>query len=178
MRILVSQGTSSYRLEHPTDNASPETETHESKVLFNQALEKMSRNRVGEAMSKLEEALQISPNNALYLSHYGLCVAMEREDFISAVRLCEHAVKLNPRNPVCRVNLGKVHRLNGCNAEAYEEFIGAWKADQSHPAPAAELSRMGIRRPPVLRFLPRSHWLNVRLGLLRARVERALGAHR
>jgi Flp pilus assembly protein TadD len=149
-----------------------QTDTHESEVLYNQAMELLSRHHVLAAMKRFEEALQISPNNAIYLSHYGLCVAMERADFPSAIKLCERAVKMDPRNPVNRVNLGKVYRLKGDNARAYESFLGAWKTDKTHPSAAVELSRMGIRRPPVLTFLPRSHWLNVRLGRFRARIER------
>jgi Flp pilus assembly protein TadD len=149
------------------------TDTHESEVLFNQAMELLSRNHIRAALNRFEEALQISPNNALYLSYYGLCVAMEREDFASAIKLCERAVKMDVKNPVNRVNLGKVYRLKGDNSRAYESFLGAWKTDKTHPSAAVELSRMGIRRPPVLSFLPRSHWLNVRLGMIRARLERS-----
>jgi tetratricopeptide (TPR) repeat protein len=99
---------------------------------------------------------------------YGLCVAIDSEDYESARKICEKAVRMNPNDPIGRVNLGKVFRLQGDNSSAYEEFLAAWNLDKLHPAPAAELSRMGIRRPPVLRFLPRSHWLNVRLGRLRS----------
>lgn len=154
------------------------TDTHESEVYYNQATELLSRNHVHAAMKQFEKALEISPNNALYLSHYGWCIASERRDFASALKLCERAVKLEPRNPVVRVNLGKVCRLQGDNARAYRSFIQAWKTDKTHPAAAAELSRMGIRRPPVLPFLSRSHWLNRRLGILRAKIERtAMGSH-
>jgi len=149
-------------------------ETHESKVLFNQALEMLSRSHVRGAIKHLEEALQISPNNAAYLSHYGLCVAMEREDYDAAVKLCERALKIDPKDVVSRVNLGKVYRMQGDNSSAYEEFLRAWRADKSHPAPASELTRMGIRRPPLVRFLSRSHWLNVKLGRLRAKLNRGL----
>lgn len=149
-------------------------ETHESKVLFNQALEMLSRSHVRGAIKHLEEALQISPNNPGYLSHYGLCIAMEREDYDAAIKLCERALKIDPKDVMSRVNLGKVLRLRGENGAAYEEFLRAWRSDKSHPAPASELSRMGIRRPPVLAFLPRSHWLNVRLGRLRARLSRGM----
>jgi predicted Zn-dependent protease len=148
------------------------TDTHESEVLYNQAMELLSRNHVHAALTRFEQALEISPNNAVYLSYYGLCVAIERQDIASGIKLCERAVKMDVRNPVTRVNLGKVYRLKGDNARAYESFIGAWKTDKTHPSAAVELSRMGIRRPPVLSFLPRSHWLNRRLGILRARLER------
>jgi len=149
-------------------------QTHESQVLFNRALEMMSRNNVNGAIRYLEEALQIAPNNASYLSHYGLCVAMERDDFESATRLCRRAVAMEPEAPMPRVNLGRVLRLDGDNRAAYESFLNAWRLDKHHPAPATELSRMGIRRPAVLHFLPRSHWLNIRLGRLRSRLARAL----
>ena len=148
-------------------------ETHESQVLFNRALELINRNNFDTAMVHLEEALQIAPNNATYLSHYGLCVAVDREDFEAARKLCQRAIKMSSVDPVNRVNLGRVLRLEGDNRLAYESFIKAWKQDKSHPAAASELSRMGIRRPPVLTFLARDHWLNVRLGRLRANVERS-----
>lgn len=149
------------------------TDTHESEILFGQAIELLSRNHVPEAMKRLEEAIQISPNNSVYLSHYGFCVASDRGDFPSALKLCERAVKMDPRNPINRVNLGKIYRLQGDNSKAYASFIQAWKADKTHPSAAAELSRMGIRRPPVFSFLPRSHWLNRRFGFLRAKLERS-----
>ncbi len=146
--------------------------THESNVLFNRALEMVNRNRVGAARKDLEMALKICPRNSAYLSLYGLCVAIEGDDYESARRICERAIKMNPRDPLSRVNLGKVFRLGGDIGAAYEEFITAWRMDKSHPAAASELSRMGIRRPPPLPFLPRSHWANVYLGRLRTRIKR------
>ena len=172
MRIVMSQDTGRFLVKRGGRARDATTETHESKALFNQAIEFISRNNHGEAMKRLEVALQISPHNAEYLSYYGLCVALDREDYQSAVKLCERAVQYDRTSPVARVNLGKVYRMNGMTAAAYDEFIGAWKADRSHPAPAAELSRMGIRRPPVLPFLERSHWLNVFLGRMRAKMTR------
>jgi len=146
--------------------------THESNAHFNRAMELVNRNRVGAARKELEAALQISPRHPGYLSLYGLCVAIEDEDFAAARRLCESAIRMRPGDPVPRVNLGRVLRLQGDNNAAYSEFLTAWKLDKKHPAPATELSRMGIRRPPVLPFLPRSHWANIALGKFRSRVTR------
>jgi len=146
--------------------------THESNALFNRAIEMLNRNRATAARKHLEEALQICPQNPAYLSMYGLCVAIDSEDYDSARRICEKAVKMGPSDPINRVNLGKVFRLQGDNGSAYEEFLAAWQLDKLHPAPAAELSRMGIRRPPVFPFLPRSHWANKFLGRLRSQLLR------
>ena len=146
--------------------------THESNALFNRAIEMLNRNKASAARKHLEQALQICPQHPAYLSMYGLCVAIDAEDFDSARRICEKAVKMSPSDPINRVNLGKVFRLQGDNGSAYEEFLAAWQLDKLHPAPAAELTRMGIRRPPVLRFLPRSHWANIYVGRLRSQLLR------
>jgi tetratricopeptide (TPR) repeat protein len=146
--------------------------THESNALFNRALELVNRNRADQAKKQLEMALAICPRHATYLSLYGLCLAIESEDYAAARRICESAVRMNPKDPLSRVNLGRVHRLQGNNRAAYGEFLSAWKLDRRHPAPATELQRMGIRRPPMFRFLPRKHWLNVNAGKLRARLMR------
>jgi tetratricopeptide (TPR) repeat protein len=146
--------------------------THESNVLFNRATELVNRNRVGAALKDLEMALQICPRHPGYLSLYGLCIAIDSEDYEAARKLCESAIRISPTDPAVRVNLGKVLRLQGDTRAAYHEFIAAWKIDKRHPAPASELSRMGIRRPPVIRFLPRSHWANIALGRARARANR------
>jgi Flp pilus assembly protein TadD len=147
-------------------------EGRETRALVQIALEKMRRSQFAEAKHDLEGALRIDSRSPVVLSHYGLCLAQLGDDR-RALECCETAVRLDPENVVVRVNLGKVHRLRGNNAAAHRSFVRAWEVDHRHVAPAAELARMGIRRPPVLRFLPRSNWCNRKLGQLRARLERS-----
>lgn len=146
--------------------------TLESQALYNLALESISRNRYGEALAHLREALRIAPENPAYLSSFGLCLAYAAEDFDMAVKFCRRALMYQPNDPVLLVNLGKVYRLKGDKSSAYAVFLDAWQRDKRHPAPATELSRMGIRRPPVIQSLPRSHWCNKYLGIIRATIMR------
>lgn len=171
-KVSRSYQTMHIAVKEPPKSPKQLPQTHESHVMFKRGLELMTRNHLRDAMTHFEAALQISPDNALYLSHCGLCVALYNEDFDLAMKLCKRAIRLDPRDTTIRVNLGKVHRLRGDNARAHETFLRAWKDNRSHPLPAAELTRMGVRRPPVLPFLSRSNWLNIRLGRLRARLER------
>ena len=97
------------------------------------------------------------------LSYYGLCLAQIGE-LGRGLGVCERAVRHQPSDVMIRVNMGKVFRLAGDNHAAHRTFLRAWQVNRRHPAPAAELARMGIRRAPVLRFLPRSHWCNRQLG--------------
>jgi predicted Zn-dependent protease len=148
-------------------------ETREAQALYEMALEKMRRNIIDGATADLQRALQMEPENPVYLSYYGVCLA-HRHRIDEAIATCKRALRDQPRNTELRVNLGKVYRLGGDTTRAHRTFLQAWQADRGHPGPATELARMGVRRPPVLTFLPRSHWCNRELGRLRWRLERAL----
>ncbi|UCG53172.1 MAG: hypothetical protein JSW58_06360 [Candidatus Latescibacterota bacterium] len=148
--------------------------TLESRTLYNLAVEKIKRNNFREALNHLVQALKIAPTNPVYRSYFGYCLAQVEGDFDRAIRFCKRASESRPMDPVLRVNLGRVYRLKGDNSSAHAEFLGAWRVCKGHPAAAAELTRMGVRRPPIIPFLPRSHWCNKYLGILRARLERRL----
>jgi len=138
------------------------------------ALEKMRRSHYAEARHDLEAALRAEPEQPWAMSYYGLCLA-HLGDVERGLKFCAFAVERQPADVVLRVNLGKVHRMAGNNAAAHRAFVFAWKVDRRHPGPASELARMGIRRPPVLGFLPRNHWCNRQLGRLRFKLEHAFG---
>ncbi len=150
-----------------TDNS------RDARALFDLATEKMRRNHLDGALADLDRAIRLQPGKPLYVSQYGLCLA-QRGDFDRALQLCEHAARAGARDPLVLVNLGRVYRAVGDSSAAHEVFIQAWRANRRNRAVAAELARMGVRRPPVVRFLPRSHWCNRGLGRLRYSLERAL----
>lgn len=150
--------------------------TSESRTLYDLALEKIKRSNFREALGHLTEALRIAPTNPYYRSYFGYCIALVQGDFDRAVHLCRQASDSRPTDPDLYVNLGRVYRLKGDNASAHKAFSQAWHLRRGHPAAAAELARMGVRRPPVLSIFPRSHWVNKLLGMVRARIERALPA--
>jgi Flp pilus assembly protein TadD len=138
------------------------------------SLEKMWRSHAAEARLDLERALAASPEDPHLLSCYGLCVAGLGE-VDRGIGLCERALRFHPDDMRLRLNLGRAYRLAGDNRAAHRSFLRAWRQNKRDPAPAAELARMGVRRPPLLRFLPRQHWCNRTLGRLRAQLWRALG---
>ena len=146
--------------------------TSESRTLYALALEKIKRNLFREALGHLAEALRIAPSNPYYRSHFGYCLAQVEKDFERAIHVCRQASDSRPLDPDLHVNLGRVYRLKGDNAEAHKAFSQAWHLRKGHAGAAAELSRMGVRRPPVIELLPRSHWFNRYLGILRAKIER------
>jgi Flp pilus assembly protein TadD len=147
-------------------------EAREARGLVQLAHEKIRRSRFVEARHDLETVLRAEPDHVLAMSFYGLCLA-NLGDIRRGLQFCSQAVDRQPAEVLPQVNLGKVLRLAGNNEAAHRAFVHAWQVDRRHAAPAAELARMGIRRPPVLSFLPRRHWCNRGLGRLRARLARA-----
>ncbi len=156
------------------DLAAPADTTHEAQSHYNRAIENIGRNNYRKALDHLTRAVHAVPTNPMYLSSFGFCIAYVHRDFDRAIRLCRQALKRKPLDPVLRVNLGKVYRMCGDSHLAHSEFLLAHRLDNCHPAPATELQRMGIRRPPMLPFLSRSNWCNRYLGKMRATVERGM----
>jgi len=144
----------------------------QAKTLSALATEKMRRNHLNDALADLEQAIQLTAGKPLYVSQYGLCLAQSNQ-LDRGLDFCRRAAKASPRDPHVHINLGRVYRIAGDAAAAHRCFMDAWKVDRRSSSVATELARMGVRRPPVLAFLPRSHWCNRTLGQLRSQLEHA-----
>jgi len=149
------------------------TGTFESRELFNRAELLIRKGEYARATILLNEAIKIAPSNATYLSHLGLCIGMQGNLPVGE-GMCRKAINMEPFEPIHFVNLGRVLLEQGRRKEAREAFTRAYALDNTNAPAALELSRMGIRRRPVLPFLPRNHPLNVRLGKLRHRLLRMI----
>jgi Flp pilus assembly protein TadD len=172
--IGSSAGVAAAKRSPEDEPVSVATDTRAVHGVVQLSLEKMRRSHAAEARLDLERALAASPEDPHLLSCYGLCVAGLGE-VDRGIGLCERALRFHPDDMRLRLNVGRAYRLAGDNRAAHRSFLRAWRQNKRDPAPAAELARMGVRRPPLLRFLPRQHWCNRTLGRLRAQLWRALG---
>jgi tetratricopeptide (TPR) repeat protein len=93
-----------------------------------------------------------------------------RGDLGEAQKFCSKAAKLSPQSPIILVNLGRVLLELGYRKEARDFFSRAYSLDNTSSPAALELSGMGVRRQPVLRFLSRSHPINQMFGKMRHRL--------
>ncbi|MCK4237035.1 MAG: hypothetical protein KAX38_07930 [Candidatus Krumholzibacteria bacterium] len=151
-----------------------QNETFESRDLLQLAEASILRGDYQRASLFLGEALKISPDNPIYISHLGLCTGM-KGNITAAEDMCRKAIKLSPLEPIMFVNLGRVFLESGRRKEAREAFMQAYEIDNTNAPAALELSRMGIRRRPALPFLNRENSLNVYLGRLRCKISELRG---
>ena len=163
-RTLISASEVCVLIKHIVQDI--KAENFESREFFHKAQASIHRGNFKRAASLLKEALKIAPSNPNYMSHMGLCMGM-MGNMRDGEIMCRKAVTLEPLKPILLVNLGRVLLEQGNREEARKAFKRAYEIDDTHAAAALELSRMGVRRKPVIRFLHRNHPLNVFLGKVR-----------
>ncbi len=137
---------------------------------FRRGLAALEREHVREALAHFEAAIRIETRargtspQPRYLSFYGLALALERSNPHLGLPYCREAFRQEFFNPDLCCNLGRLLLWVGRRREAYEILRQGLILQPNHPGLQDALARMGRRRRPVLRFLQRSHPLNVILG--------------
>lgn len=147
-----------------------EMDTFESRDLYRRAEIQIKRGRLREASALLTHALKISPDNPVYVSHLGYCIGM-LGNVEGGEKMCRRAAQMAPAIPIVLVNLGRILVETGRRQEARKLFAQAYRIDNTHSPAALELSRLGVRKQPVLPFLARGNILNKYLGIIRHRLK-------
>jgi tetratricopeptide (TPR) repeat protein len=137
---------------------------------FTRGLAALGNGRGREALALFEAAIEIEKRfgapqpQARYLSFYGLCLALEKRQLNEGIRFCKQALDQEFFNPDLCCNLGRLLFRAGRRKDAYEVLLKGYSLQPSHQGIFEELSRMGMRRRPVLAFLSRNNPINIILG--------------
>ncbi|MEJ2698946.1 MAG: hypothetical protein P8Z70_04705 [Desulfuromonadales bacterium] len=115
------------------------------------------------ALVHLEAAAKIRKTPTVF-SYLAYCLAQEGSRMPRAVSLCRSALQAEPHNPVHYLNFGRVYLLSGQKSRAIQTFRKGLKVGKN-PLIIKELKKLGIRRAPLLKSLPRDNPLNKYLGL-------------
>ncbi len=121
--------------------------------------------RYDEAVRIFEKNLSssLSPND---ISFYALSLAASEEDYDRAVNMCILAAEKEFYNPEIYLNLGKTLLLSGKKIKALKVFRKGLKFDEANKAIRMEIKKLGLRRAPIISFLPRGNVLNRVCGIL------------
>jgi cytochrome c-type biogenesis protein CcmH/NrfG len=84
-----------------------------------------------------------------------------------ALAHCRKAVQMEAYRPDVWINLGRVALTAGRRGEAYRALEQGRLLDPSNAGIAKAMQQLGVRRQPVLSFLPRQNPINVFLGRMR-----------
>ena len=126
--------------------------------------------RAGLEMAALEHfanAHRAKPDDARLRSHYGWAVAAIEHRFERGLGLCREALRADGSSPDIYLNLSRVLMAGGRKAEGLRYLKRGLMVDPRDATLLIEWRRLGVRRRPVLPFLPRQHLANRFLGRVR-----------
>lgn len=125
--------------------------------------------RFGDALKLFDQDLCFTQHPTA-MSYYAVSLASTEGNFDKAISLCLMAAEKEFYNPEIYLNLGRIFLLNGQKSVAVRAFRKGLKIDNGHFGILSEMKRLGVRRRPVLTFLPRQNPVNKILGILVERV--------
>lgn len=138
--------------------------------LHRRGRELLERGHGGEAFEHLSRAYLLDPQNPRFRASYALALALVKGQFLGAAELARAAVRQEFYNPDLYLDLARIYLAFGMKAEGIRYLRRGLMIDPAHEALQSELRRLGVRRRPPIRFLPRHHPLNRWLGKLRYRL--------
>jgi hypothetical protein len=121
------------------------------------------------AHGAFERAHRRAPRDPRYMSWYGLTLVLVERNWSLGVLLCDEALRSAGPDPELLLNQARAHlalKQRVRSVQAIERGLASWP---DHPGLRAARDALGLRRPPVIRFLSRNNPLNVLLGKVRHR---------
>lgn len=105
--------------------------------------------------------------DAVGLSYFGLCLALVKKEYKTAVELCKRAIDLEFYNGDHYANLAKVYAAAGNRKKAVETADSGLKLQPENDLLRSVRRSLGVRSRPTVPFLDRAHPINVSLGQTR-----------
>lgn len=144
---------------------------------FKQGLHLLHNQCPGNAVPFLRRAVELDRDNPYYLSFLGLAVARALGKLAEAEWLCATAVQLKGDDARLYINLADVYAEGNRREDACRTLRAGLRTTGRNALLLQALGRLQQRRPPVLPFLRRSHFLNRHLGRLRSHVVQFCDEH-
>jgi hypothetical protein len=108
----------------------------------------------------------------LFYSYLGYGIALCEHRVREGLELCEKAVKAGFYEPDNFLNLSRAHLLRKNRRAAVKWLTKGLKVDPNHEGLRNLQHDLGVRKSPILPFLPRGNAINVMLGKARHRMSK------
>ncbi len=141
---------------------------------FKQALDRMRDSDAERALPHIRRAVELEGQNPFYISYLGVVLARAEQKWAEAEELCGTALKMKRDQPQLYLNLAEVYVVADRRDAAVETLIRGIKFANRDVRLKVMLGKLVTRRPPVIPFLERHHFLNRQLGLVRHRAMEVL----
>ena len=137
-------------------------------ALTNKGIAAADKGETLVALLHLENASKLG-SSPLLASYLGYCLASERRQFRKGIALCQEAIKVEPKQVLHYLNLGRTYLEAGQKPLAIQTFRQGLRLGRNRLI-AEQLAILGIRKPPVFASLGRNNPVNQIAGRLLARL--------
>jgi tetratricopeptide (TPR) repeat protein len=124
-----------------------------------------------DAETYLRMALERVPDHKECQAYIAVCLAGKRK-FVSAEKLAKSVVKNNPFDAIAYYALGRVNLIGSRRGSAFRNLEKARNLATGDLEMEGAVEELDPRRPPVIAWLPRNHFLNIMFGKWRANLDR------
>ena len=119
----------------------------------------------------LRQALERVPDHKECQAYIAVCLAGKRK-FVSAEKLAKNVIRNNPFDAIAYYALGRVNLIGSRRGSAFRNLKKAHNLASGDREMEGAVKELDPRRPPVIRWLPRNHFLNITFGKWRAAMNR------
>jgi len=149
--------------------------TKEEETTLHYLKKLLKKKKYESALKLVTAALEQYPDEPILLSYCGYLEALVQKNYTNGINTCLKAREIvldkavSGReffNPVLYLNLGRVYLAAGNKEEAFESFRTGLIFGNENEELLSELGDLGIRRKPIVSFLPRSNPINKYIGKL------------
>jgi Flp pilus assembly protein TadD len=156
-------------------NAVDPLENQDAVREFREGLTLLNNHCARNAIPHFLRAVELNGQNPFYLSYLGVAIAASEQKWEAAEERCFRAVRMKRSQPELYLNLSEVYRLAGKRQDAVQTLLEGLPLTRHDARIVKALRKFGVRKPPVLPFLERTHLLNRELGKIRYRVLKSIG---
>ena len=154
-----------------TDSTTEESDEEFAAEMVRRARHLIDEDRHEDAERYLRQALERVPDHNECQAYIAVCLAGKRK-FVSAEKLAKNVVKNNPFDAIAYYALGRVNLIGSRRGSAFRNLEKARTLACGDSDMEVEVNRLDPRRPSVIRWLPRNHFLNIMFGKMRSAMKR------
>ncbi len=134
---------------------------------FKRGLTLLRDRRPELALGHMRRAVALEENNPHYLSFLGVAIAKAEMKWATAELYCRTALRMKLEDARFHLNLAEVYLTAGRRPDAVQTLKMGLSCAKRRCLLIRSLCKLVARRPPVLSFLDRKHFLNHYSGILR-----------
>jgi len=134
---------------------------------FKRGLTLLRGRRPELALPHIRQAVVLKENDPHYLSYFGVAIALAKQRWATAELYCQRALRMKRDEARLHLNLAEVYLSAGRRHDAVETLKRGLQCVRRPSLLIRALSRIVLRRRPLLPFLDRKHFLNYYSGMVR-----------